>query len=241
MTNQDENLPKVPPFVPPAPTQPRNNHNNVAEEGMLRVVTLLISLVSLAIALASGAVLAITVLTTNSSDKYDGIWPKLVVLGLAYMVGWIVGLYSIRGLHNLVLPILIQVYIWLCLAGVCALYIAIIVKLFNQGWSNLSFAKYCLVMIAGLLAMIGLHLMLENHSLVIFAIPLLLICLIHLYLIVFHYVFFPAWAVDYGKLWGDIAFFLGMVVVSILMLAHLGLLEPTRRRIGRMFSNGQPV
>ncbi|MEW5830331.1 MAG: hypothetical protein AB1846_15695 [Chloroflexota bacterium] len=185
--------------------------------------------------------LAVDVLTTSGSDKYDGIWSKLVVLGLAYMVGWIVGVYSIRGLNNLVLPILIQVYVWLCLAGICALYIAIIVKLFNQEWLPSSFAKYCLVMIAGLLAMIGLHLMLENHSLVIFAIPLLLICLIHLYLIVFHYIFFPATMVDYGKLWGDITFFLGMSVVSILMLAHLGLLEPTRRRIGRMFRNGQPI
>ncbi len=241
MTNQDESLPRIQPSASPTPTQPGKNHNNVAEDGMLRVVTLLICLVSLAIALASGAVLAINVLVTDSSDKYDGIWSKLVVLGLAYMVGWIVGVYSIRGLNNLVLPILIQVYIWLCLAGICALYIAIIVKLFNQGWSNPSFAKYCLVMIAGLLAMIGLHLMLENHSLVIFAIPLLLICLIHLYLIVFHYIFFPATLVDYSKLWGDIVFFLGMAVVSILMLAHLGLLEPTRRRIGRMFRNGQPV
>ncbi len=241
MTNQEENLPKTPPFVPPTPTQPRNNHNKPAEDGMLRVVTLLISLVSLAISLASGAVLAINVLITDSSDKYDGIWSKLMVLGLAYMVGWTVGVYSIRGLNNLVLPILIQVYIWFCLAGISALYIAIIVKLFNQDWNNFSFAKYCLVMIAGLLAMIGLHLMLESHSLVIFAIPLLLICLIHLYLIVFHYVFFPATMVDYSKLWGDIVFFLGMAVVSILMLAHLGLLEPTRRRIGRMFRNGQPL
>ncbi|MEW5830332.1 MAG: hypothetical protein AB1846_15700 [Chloroflexota bacterium] len=55
MNNQDENLPKVPPFAPPAPMQPRNHHNNVAEDGILRVVTLLISLASLAIALASGA------------------------------------------------------------------------------------------------------------------------------------------------------------------------------------------
>jgi hypothetical protein len=241
MTNHDENLPKTPPFLPPSPTQPRNNHNHAAEDGMLRVVTLLICLVSLAIALASGAVLAINVLISSGGEKYDGILPKLTVLGLAYMVGWVVGVYSIRGLNNLVLPILIQIYIWLCLAGICALYIAIIVKLFNQEWNNFSFVKYSLVMIAGLLAMIGLHLMLENHSLVIFAIPLLLICLIHLYLIVFHYVFFPADMVKYEKLWGDIVFFLGMAVVSILMLAHLGLLEPARRRIGRMFRNGQPA
>ena len=97
------------------------------------------------------------------------------------------------------------------------------------------------VALAGL---IGFHLLVEGHSLRLFSIPLLLISLVHLYLIVYHYVF--ALDVTYIYLLGDVLFFLGMITVSILMLMHIGVLSGVRNKIDRLFdknSNGdtQPL
>lgn len=247
MTDQNDDLPKVPPFVikgtsaktsqePASQPRPVNRapvkrNGQPSERGMLSIAILLISLVSLAIAMVSGAWVAYNIL---GDGDYEGIWAKVIVVGLAYFVGWIVGLFGIRVLGNLVLPIFIQVYAWIVLAGIVTLQITIISKLFKQQYEVANFGKYTLLFGAGLIALVGLHLLLENHSLVLFAIPILLTSLAHLYFIVFHYVFLPD--VNHSKLWGDIIFFIITTIVSILMLAHLGLLNGFRNFIDNMFS-----
>jgi hypothetical protein len=87
---------------------------------------------------------------------------------------------------------------------------------------------------AGLIALVGLHLILEKHSLIPFGVIILLASLGHLYSIVYHYIFVTN--VFHQFVWGDIIFFFVTTLVSILMLAHLGLLNGMRRFIGRMFS-----
>lgn len=246
MPDQNNNLPKVPPFVikgtsgkvaepvsqprrvnPP----PEKKNGQPSERGMLSIAVLLISLISLGIALASGAWVAYNIL---GDGDYEGIWAKIIVVGLAYFVGWIVGLFGVRVLGNLVLPIFIQLYAWIVLAGIVALQIAIISKLFRQLYEVPNFGKYIMLFGAGLIALVGLHLLLEKHSLVLYAIPILLTSLAHLYFIVFHYVFLPN--VIHSKLWGDITFFIITTLVSILMLAHLGLLNGLRNFIDNTFN-----
>lgn len=206
----------------------------VSSRGLLSLTMLLISMVSLSIALFAGAVLALSVLL-EGQDGREGLWYKIIAIGLAYLVGWIVALVAVRAFHNLVLPILINIYAWIVLLGISGLYIAIIGKLFRQAYSTESFVKYAAVMAGGLIALIGLHLLVENHRLRFFAVPLLVISLSHLYLIVFHYVFVPNDMVTYEKLWGDVAFFLGMALVSVLMLVHLGVMNGLRRWIDNLF------
>lgn len=204
----------------------------VSTRGLLSLTMLLISMVSLSIALIAGAVLALGILL-EGLDGSEGLWYKIIAIGLAYLVGWIVALVAVRAFHNLILPILINIYAWIVLLGISGLYIAIIGKLFRQEYGPGNFIKYAAVMAGGLIALIGLHLLVENHKLRFFAVPLLVISLTHLYLIVFHYVFVPS--VRYEKLWGDVAFFLGMALVSVLMLAHLGVMNSLRRWIDNLF------
>jgi hypothetical protein len=92
-----------------------------------------------------------------------------------------------------------------------------------------------LMMGAALIALIGLHLIIEKHNLVPFSFPILAISLAHLILIVFHYVFVPLEPEKYRYIWGDVFFFLFTGVVSGLMLAHFGIMNGFRNRIDRIF------
>ena len=67
-------------------------------------------------------------------------------------------------------------------------------------------------------------------------IPILIISLVHLYIIVYHYVMTPK--VNYGYIWFDTIFLLFMGLISSLMLARLGLLSPIRNKIDGMFRAG---
>jgi len=196
----------------------------------LSLVTLLMSAISLGIALAGGAV--VVYLFFENRDT-TGLWAKIIVLGLAYLVGWIAALVGIRKIGNLLLPYLVQIYAWVCLAGVGVLYIKILSKLYAQDYGFPQFAKYVVIMIAGLIALIGMHLLIEGHNLVPFAIPLLIISLVQLYLIVFHYVF--GTVNDYAYLWGDLAFFVWMTAIGILMIIRVGVLTSVRKYIGKLF------
>ena len=141
---------------------------------------------------------------------------------------------GIRVLGNLILPFFIRVYAILTLGGIIYLHFKIIEKLFRQEYAFVNFVKYVSLFGAGLMALVALHLMLEKHSLVPFALPILFTSLAHLYFIVFHYVFTTT--VKYEYLWGDIAFFMVTTIVSILMLAHFGLLNGMRRWVDHTFT-----
>jgi hypothetical protein len=238
-------LPKVPPFhivdgsgklvepsnqLPPQSKLPAQRNNMPSERGMLNLVMTLISSVSIGIALLSGAWFAYGILEGNKV----GIFAKVVAVGLAYSVGWIVSVFGIRVLGNFVLPYVVKIFTWVTLGGIVILQIIIIAKLYKQEYLLENFVRYLLIFSAGLFALIGLHLLLEKHSLVLFAIPILLTSLAHLYLIVFHYIFVPN--VNHGKIWGDIIFFIVTGVVSLLMLAHLGILNGFRNFMDRTFN-----
>jgi len=194
----------------------------------------LISSLSLGIALTSGAWIGYGVLRDGISPQ-PGLFARVAAAGLAYMVGWVVGLFGMRKLGNLILPLVIRTYAWLILGGIAILQIAIISKLFKQAYSLEKFIAYVIIFGAGLVALIGIHLLIEKHNFVPFSFPILIISLAHLYLIVFHYVFVPPDKVEYKCLWGDITFFLITSIVGTLMLAHLGILSAFRNRIDRKF------
>jgi hypothetical protein len=249
MPDQKKDFPKVPPFIikgtsgkaeqepdtqpahivqPPIPSV--KNDRNTSHLGMYSTLSLLIGVISMGVALMSGAWFAYDVL---SSESTNAILSKVIVVGLAYLIGWIFSTFGIRILGNLILPYAVQIYAWVALGGIIILQILIMSRLYQQEYQFSNFVKYLSLFGAGMIALVGLHLILEKHSLRPFGVLVLLTSLGHLYSIVYHYVFIGD--AIYEKLWGDVIFFFVTFFFSILMLAHFGLLKGMRRLINRMF------
>lgn len=218
------------------PTQPQNgrygNGHKISQRGLLSIAMLLVSVGALGFAMLGGAKMVLDILREEPSTA--GAAAQVIVIVLAYAVGWATAILAIRVYGNLILPILISWFTWACLVAVCYLYIEILKRMYAQPDELGRFLKYLVVMAGGLGAMIGLHLIIEDHDLRPFAIPLLLISLIQLGLIVFRYVF-DTESLKPGFLWKDLVFFFAMTAVAISMLAHLGLLEPIRKQITDYF------
>jgi hypothetical protein len=227
-------LPKVPPFIEKKkePVQ-----KNVDTRGLLSIVTMLGSIAALTVSMGGAMKLVFDIFDDGLTNSMDGLLVKVIVLGLAFFFGWGVGLVSIRGFGNLVYPLVIKIYAWVCLVAVGILYIKIIQKLFMQKYDPMHFMAYLLMLLGGLFVLICLHLLVEEHDLRPFAIPLLIISVLHLFVIVYRYVFTKD---AIGKLvLGDFTIFIMMISISALMLMHIGILSSLRDRVAEMFSNKQ--
>lgn len=219
------------------PTQPRNGQQNghkVSQRGLMSIAMLILSMGALGIAALAGIKVVFEVLGGKSNASVAAIMAEIIVIGLAYAVGWITALVAIRVYGNLILPTLINWSTWACLAAVCYLYFAILKRMYSQPDDFNKFVKYIMVMIGGLSALVGLHLIIEDHDLRPFAIPILLISLGQLGMIVFRYVF-DTQTVKPGFLWKDLTFFIMMITVSVSMLAHWGMLAPLRAQLTALF------
>ena len=214
----------------PSPLLP---FSGISQRGLLSLLMLLLSIGGLTFALLGGARLIFDIFNVGLLSSLNGIATKIIVIGLAYAVGWISAMFAIRVFGNLVLPVIINLFIWGCLIGVCSLYVLILQRLYMQAYDDLHFWAYLLIVIAGLGALIGLHLIIEDHDLRPFAVPLLIINLIQLGLIVFRYVFTTG--ANPAYLLNDIFFFLAMSAFSIFMLVHIGLLAPIRAQLTNYF------
>ena len=237
MTIPQKPLPKVPPFFPPPTKPPRKKI--VDMRGMLSILTMLVSLSALSLSIFGAAKFVFDVFYADPNDKLDGLPVKLIVLGFTFFFGWVVGQISIRGFGNLVYPIIIQIYAWGCLFVVSVLYLKVIQKLYLQEYTSQRFWAYLFMLLGGLFVLLCLHLMMENHDLRPFAIPLLVISVIQLFAIIIRYIFVAhpnGW-----KLFGDLTIFGIMVSISALMLMHIGILESLRYFIGELFSGGQSL
>jgi hypothetical protein len=221
----------------PSPMMSRNG-NRLSQRGMLSILMLLASMGALGIALLSGAWLVFDILGTGLENSLLTLPVKGLVIGLAYAVGWVTAMIAIRVYGNLVLPFIINYLIWGCLIGVCALYVLILQRLYDQEYNLLRFFAYLIMMTAGLGAMVGLHLIIEDHDLRPLSIPLLVISMIQLGLIVIRYVFTDA---NPTYLWKDLLFFLVMASFGYLMLAHIGLLKPLRMQLTQYFDRNSRV
>ncbi|HLA08035.1 MAG TPA: hypothetical protein VJ022_11355 [Anaerolineales bacterium] len=226
----------------PSPTQPRNGHGNghkVSQRGLFSIITFLVTTTLLTAAFLGGARLVIDVLNEGLENAFEGIWYKVIVVGIAYLLGWIVALVSIRVYSNLILPIVINLYAWGCLIAVCAMYLVVLQRLYMQKYDMVHYWAYLTIMVGGLGAMVGLHLIIEGHELRPFSIPLLIVNLVQFCLIVYRYVFTLDPNPDY--LWIDLFFYIVMLVFAILMLAHIGALEPLRNTLTRFFDRNSKV
>ena len=194
---------------------------------------LLLSIGGLTFALLGGSRLIFDIFEVGLLNSLNGLGTKVIVIGLSYVVGWLCAMFAIRVYGNLVLPVIINIFIWGCLIGVCSLYLLILQRLFMQAYDDAHFWAYLLTIVAGIGALVGLHLILEDHDLRPLSVPLLVINLIQLGLIVFRYVFTTGF--DSSYLLNDLFFFILMSAFSIFMLVHIGLLAPLRARLTNYF------
>ena len=229
---------RSPNTTPRGPTPLMSGGKRPSQRGMLSLLMMMASMGALTIALVSGAWLVIDILGVGLENSLVTLPPKVFVIGLAYAVGWVTAMVGIRVYGNLVLPFIIHYLIWGCLIGVCALYVVILYRMYDQTYNLLRFWAYLTIMAAGLGAMVGLHLILEDHDLRPLSIPFLVISMVHLALIVFRYVFTTA---NPGYLWTDLLFFFAMAGFGYLMLAHIGLLAPFRAQLTNYFDRNSKV
>ena len=229
MNTPQKPMPKVPPFLKNEPP----HKNRVDMRGMLSLVTMLVSLAALTLSMGGAAKFVVDVFDDGLVDSLDGLLVKIIVLGIAFFFGWVVGLVSIRVFGNLVYPIIIQIYAWACLFAVSVLYMKIIQKLYMQKYDMLHFWAYLLMLLGGLFVLICLHLMMEGHDLRPFAIPLLVISVLQLFVIILRYVFIED--PNGLMLFGDFTIFGVMISISALMLAHIGILSPLRDWVNSLF------
>ena len=216
----------------PSPTQPQGKNGHVSQRGMLSLVMLLVSVGALGIAMLGGAKMAYDVLGPQK-EVQPGLIAAVIALAITYALGWLTAMVAIRVYGNLILPILLNWLMWGCLAGICYLYVEILDRLYTQEYGFMQFVKYVFVMIAGLAVLVGLHLVIEDHNLRPFSFPLLFLSVIQLGLIVYRYVFVGGKSSLY--ILGDLFFPFGMSGFSILMLAHVGLLDPVRTQFTNYF------
>ncbi len=231
MKEPQKTLPHVQPFVE-GKTQPRKNA--VDTRGMLSLVTMLVSLAALTLAMLGALKLVLDIFNDGLGNNLEGMLVKVVVLGFTFFFGWGIGLVSIRGFANLVYPIIVKIYAWVCLIAVGILYIKVIQKLYLQKYDGLHFWAYLLMLLGGLFVLICLHLMVEGHDLRPFAIPLLVISVVQLFVIVYRYVF--AANPNGWMLLGDFTIFIVMISISALMLMHIGILSPLRDQLNGVFT-----
>lgn len=250
MTKKKDDLPKVFPFTqakgpglhPGEPVDPPplyTSSKSISERGLLSNVTMLLGIGALVVALLGGAKLILDVFNEGLFKSLETVWAKVIALGVTYLFGWLSANLSIRVYNNLVLPLVIRFLTWACLSGVLALYGAIIHRLYRQTYDLPHFTAYLLLTAGSLAALVGLHLILEEHDLRTYAVPLLLMTFVHLALVVHRYLFTRVTNATY--LLGDLFFWGAMITFSGLMLAHLGLLDPLRQNITLFFDQNSKV
>lgn len=229
------NSPKAPPNIQQPldrkTTPPRKNQ--VDTRGMLSIATMFVSLAAVSISLGGGAKLILDVLNDGLANNLDKLLVKILVLSFSFFFGWATGLVCIRGFGNLFYPFIIKIYAWGCLIAAGILYLEVIQKLYKQQYDGMHFGTYLAILLGVLFVLLCLHLLVEDHDLRPFAIPLLIISVLHLFVIVYRYVFTPDAIGKYA--WGDFLVFLLMIAISGLMLMHLGVLSTFRRTIGGFF------
>lgn len=207
--------------------------NGVDTRGMLSIATMFVSLTALTVSMGGAGKLIFDIFDDGLANNLDGVMVKILVLGFTFFFGWCIGLVSIRAFANLVYPMIVKMYAWACLVAVCILYIKVIQKLYLQAYDGMHFWAYLIILLGGLFVLICLHLLIEGHDLRPFAIPLLLISVLQLFVIVIRYVF--ADNPNGLMLFADFTIFGVMILISALMLMHIGILSPVREQINNIF------
>jgi hypothetical protein len=236
MANHTDNG-SVPPFYN-TPTQPHRPPVDDRKRHGLSLITMALGWVTLTLAMVGGAKLLWDILSDGL--KLEGLTAKVISLGLTFLLGWIVSIVCIRTFGNLVLPLIINVYVFLTASGILVLYARVVYKLYMEVFNpDAHYLRYSLAIGIGFAVLVGLHLLIEDHDLRPFSIPFLIGGVMHLSGMVMHYVFLNGSQEHIG---GDVYFFALVMLISLLMLAHFGIFNLPRKVIAHFFAkNGHAL
>jgi hypothetical protein len=235
---------KSPPQVKPLERKTRPPRRGaVNTNGMVSLATMVVSLAVMSIAMGGGLILIFDILDKGLDENMSTIPVKLIVLGFAFLFGWGVGLVSIRGFRNRVYPVIVKLYAWGCVAAAVVLYIKVIQKLYEQDYDNSKLGMYVMMLVGVMFILLCLHLLLEEHDPRPLAIPLLIVSIVHVFVIVYHYVFDlkPGQEVLMRFVLGDFMIFFLMVTISALILINGSVISRVRETISRIFLREQEV
>jgi hypothetical protein len=221
-------------IIPPFIEEPIQERPPDSERSFLSQATMFVGFVALTLALLGGVWLIWKVLDNGLMNNLEVALVGMIPIGLAYIVGWIFSIVSIRAYNNLVFPLIVRYYSWLTLTGALVLYVKVIQKLFIQNYQFANFLAYNFILMVVLLALFGLHLLPEEHDMRPFSVPIFLIGLLHLWVMIIRYVIFPIKGHGIFIL-GDLTVFGIMQMIAGLMLAHNGLFNPLRTSISEFF------
>lgn len=127
MANHTENG-ATPPFHE-SKTQPvKTKTTTDTKRQSLSMITLTLGWVALTVAMLGGVKLLWDILTEGFS--LANIWGKIISLGLTFLLGWVISLVCIRAFGNLILPLLMQIYIFFTVSGILILYGLVVYKLY---------------------------------------------------------------------------------------------------------------
>jgi hypothetical protein len=221
----------VPPFVEQVISPQERPKSD--DRGTMSLSTMIFGMLALTLSMVGGGIFIYSVFQDSLINSIDTAWVRVIPVALAYAVGWVMCLLSMRSFSNLVLPLIIKYYSWLALAGVLILYIKIMQRLFGQSYDMSHFFAYNIILISALTGLLGLHLLLDEQNLRRYSIPIMVVSILHLALMLLRYVVIMGSKPIY--LFGDLYFFLVMFALAVLMLAHLGILDPLRNSIDVFF------
>jgi hypothetical protein len=189
---------------------------------------------ALLVALLAGIKAGLRILDTGLSNQALPLMTvNLITIAMAYAFGWVAASLSARVYRVPVAVPLTKAFAWVFLACLAALYLFITLKLFEQSYTGTKLLAYWLIMGLGVLGLTGVHLITGGGDMRGYAFLLMLISLLHLGVIVYHYNFLEGFKPE--GLIPDMLFFLNMLLVEFLMLAHFGLLRSTREFLDRQF------
>ena len=221
-------------IVPPFIEEPGQASPSESERSFLSQATMLVGLVALTLAMGGGVWLILNVLDNGLMDNLEVAMIGMIPIGLAYLVGWIFSIISIRACNNLVVPLIVRYYSWFALTGALVLYLKVIQKLFTQAYHVPNFIAYNFILLGVLLALFGLHLLPEEHDLRPFSIPIFWVGLLQLWVMIVRYVLFPN--KSHGiYVFGDLFIFVIIQTIAGLMMAHNGIFNPLRKMIADFF------
>lgn len=145
---------------------------------------------------------------------------KSIVLVITLLFGIGVGFVNLRGFPNPYLFLFARYYAWVYVAMVCISYLGIAMSLYGRDYSLVLYWAYVAVVLVELFAIYALHVGLNTRDTHLHSIPLLAVCIIHVLMIVYAYVFASVRVSIY--LAGDLAFFTGMTLMGSAMLGDFG-------------------
>jgi len=189
---------------------------------------------ALLVALLAGIKAGLRILDTGLSNQALPLMTvNLITIAMAYAFGWVAASLSARVYRVPVAAPATKAFAWVFLACLVGLYLFITLKLFEQSYTGTKLLAYWLIMGLGVLGLTGIHLITGGGDMRGYAFLLMLISLLHLGVIVYHYNFLDGFKPE--GLIPDMLFFLNMLLVEFLMLAHFGLLRSTREFLDRQF------